>query len=568
MENGADLSSPGVREAERAPPFPWKMKEWLGRHREAAVLVAPMAVYVPLAIILGIRHKENLLGDAVCYVRRALYLSQGEFYYSISGYWSPLISWCMTPLVYFGMDGLYAARVVLCVWGALFIVVAGFLLRAMTTWDAWWRLGVMVVVALGTASVAAGHVTPDILMATGLVAYLAAIMSADLMERRGAQWLVGVLGGVAYLGKAYALPFVVVHLPVTLALRGWVMWRGGNGPTAEARAFGAVCRRVFNAYGMAMLGLAVTAGVWVGVLSWRYGRFTFSTAGARAHAVVGPYRPAREIPVLTPPEGPYLVGWENPETLRYKFWSPFENRRCFNRQLYVIGKNAREMRQTIGGLAFGYLAWVGIALCPLALFGLVGRGQRWKVLWLVGTMAVYCSGFVPVFYSPRYIVDVMFVLTLVLCMALAMGFGGSRLGEARAVAACVVLALFAAGGIRQMVVMFNTSRPGVYRQLAQEIRRMGLKGPMVSTDLYKGYCLSLQLGEKMLWFPPGTDADLAEQRIREHKAGVMVVWRERKGQVGMVNEAAKVAEHLQWKRVLAWKRGGVEVLAPATQPAR
>jgi len=364
------------------------------------------------------------------------------------------------------------------------------------------------------------------------------------------------------------LPFVMVHLPMTLAWRGWVMWRGGSGRTAEARAFGAVCRRVFSAYGMAMLGLTVTAGVWVGVLSWRYGRFTFSTAGARAHAVVGPYRPAREIPVLTPPEGPYLVGWENPETLGYKFWSPFENRRCFNHQLYVIWKNGREMRQTIGGLAFAYLAWVGIALCPLALFGLVGRGQRWKVLWLAGTMAVYCSGFLLVFYSPRYISDVMFVLTLVLCMALAMGFGGSRLGGARAVAACVVLALFAAGGIRQMVVMFNTSRPGVYRQLAQEIQRMGLKGPMVSTDLYKGYFLSLQLGEKMLWFPPGTDADLAERRIREHRAGMMVVWSERKEQVGMVNEAAEVAERLQWKQVLARKRGGMAVFAPATRPAR
>src|SRR5256885_9609419 len=75
-----------------------------------AVYVLPLLVYCAVAGPLGMRQREMMNADSVNYIRRALYLLHGQFYWFISGHWSVMLSLLIAPLMAIGVDGLYAAR--------------------------------------------------------------------------------------------------------------------------------------------------------------------------------------------------------------------------------------------------------------------------------------------------------------------------------------------------------------------------------------------------------------------------------------------------------------------------
>jgi len=531
------------------------------------VFGAPLYVYARIAIPLVVHRSETLRSDALCYVRRALYLSQGDFYHSISGYWSPLISWCMAPLMWWGVDGAYAAWGVLCAWGALLVVAIGWLLYTCTSLNPVWKLGVMMVAALAACPPAAAALAPDLIMSACVIAYLAAVMRPTLMERWGSQFLVGVLGGVAYLAKAYALPFVVVHLPLTLAMRGWAE---GKPTDCGPRALRAVGRRVLGAYGVAMVGLALTAGPWIGVLSWRYGGLTISTTASRAHAVVGPGG-GHPLPAFFVAEDPYISAWENPEDLPYKFWSPLASREHFSHQMRVMRANAAEIGIAISDFAWGSAAWVGLGLGLLLALGLGERGERWKSWWLLATLGIYCGGFLPVFFTSRYIWSVGIELTLVLGMKGAMEGWPAKGSGLRAWVFRVVGWLLAMGILagywgradQEIRELAGTQKTGVYRQVAGVITKQKLKGPIASTDGLKGSFVAMYAGEKIAGFPRETDVDALDRKLREAKVGILLIWGRSRFQTrGNVDLAMELVKRPTWKCVYARRSGSAQVYVP------
>ncbi len=139
-------------------------------------LLVPLALYTAFVIPAAISHRNQINPDAVAYVRFAQYIAHGDFSHSISGYWSPLISWCMTPLVAMGMDGLHAARVVLALWGAAFVVAFYFFARTLHAIGPVLRVAATCIVALAAVSMAVGVISPDIILGTCLLAYFAAVM--------------------------------------------------------------------------------------------------------------------------------------------------------------------------------------------------------------------------------------------------------------------------------------------------------------------------------------------------------------------------------------------------------
>ncbi len=87
----------------------------LPRRHAIASLIVPLLIYVVLASWQSYQMRDDFNPDAVSYIRDAQHIAQGRFGDSVSGYWSPLISWCIAPWIYMGADALYAARAVLAV---------------------------------------------------------------------------------------------------------------------------------------------------------------------------------------------------------------------------------------------------------------------------------------------------------------------------------------------------------------------------------------------------------------------------------------------------------------------
>src|SRR5688572_3468511 len=194
-------------------------------------------VFIPLLLYAGLMlvgipaRLEQMNVDGVTYVRRAQYVAAGLWRESLTAYWSPLISWSMAPLIRMKVDGLLAARVVLAGWGAAWVVAAQLLFRGVCPAPQWLRLVVGGAFAVVAAHLSLGMITPDVIMAACLLGYLAMIAHPALLRRRRIAFGAGALAGLAFLGKSYALPFFLVHAPLTLIWRGWRLRRSGTSST-------------------------------------------------------------------------------------------------------------------------------------------------------------------------------------------------------------------------------------------------------------------------------------------------------------------------------------------------
>ena len=145
--------------------------------------------------------------------------------------------------------------------------------------------------------------TPDLLMAALLLGYLSTMIDRRAMSpvRRGV--VAGCWAGAAFLAKAYALPFVVAHLVLTVLVR--VVRRSDLGQ-----------RRTVAATAIGVTALWVLP--WAALLSVEYGRPTVTTVGDYHVDVTsrGSSGNAFVWAGILPPSNEFAVSaWEDPSRL-------------------------------------------------------------------------------------------------------------------------------------------------------------------------------------------------------------------------------------------------------------
>lgn len=296
------------------------------------------AVQAVLLVVAAVRNVHQLNPDAVAYMRIAGYYAGGQWDLAVTGYWGPLLSWLMVPLLKAGMAPLVAARVVMALSGVVFLCGAVAVFRS-------FRLPRLALVT--GAWIAAGwsvfwsvrNISPDLLMA-GLVGLaVRATVEGFLFARRSRLIAAGTWWGVAFLAKAVALPLAVL---VTASFIGFA---------ASGRP--ELRRGLAVRLGTVWLCLTLMAGPWIGGLSLHYGKFTFSTTGPIAHALAGPGERSRYHPAMVTlhqPDAGRVTQWEEPSRMAYRFWSPFSSAENFRHQLEVVWWNAGTIASWLQGV--------------------------------------------------------------------------------------------------------------------------------------------------------------------------------------------------------------------------
>lgn len=479
-------------------------------------------LFAAQAVLLAVaawRNLHQLNPDGIAYIRIAGYYAAGQTELAVSGYWGPLLSWLMVPLLKVGVAQLVAARVVMALSGVVFLVGAVAVFRAFRLprlpllFGAWVAAGWSVFWSVR-------NITPDLLMA-GLVGLaLSATMElflscsrrgeeADLPNSKfripnsefGIRLLIsaataGGWWGMAYLAKAVALPFgvLVSGALAVLALSG----------RRDLRAM------IGARLGLVWLCTAIVAGPWIGVLTLHYGKFTFSTTGPIAHALVGPGPKAGSHPAMTTlrqPDGGRMTQWEEPSRMAYERWSPLASEENFRHQLGVIAGN-------VGG-CWDWLApwnaWVNGAGLPawrrwlgaFDLFGIGGlavlvaaacvvrnRNRLRRVRWTWAAIPVVVLGglYLPFFVMPedsRYFYPAWPCLWL---MAWA-GLAAMPRGEVRWFGSRAVAVAFAIPSMVWCGVALNgLPNPAAARalQLSAHLREDRVAGPFAGSAALPG----------------------------------------------------------------------------------
>lgn len=307
----AQVGDPGV-----APPLPSAAPR-VGRLARFGHVVIALGILAPIVAGLLWVNADSLNPDGISYIQVARRLARFDLAGAVNGYWSPLMSWLLVPVIWLGGDPLRAIRIghailVLIVVGGVGIAMAARTCRP-TAWSR--ATQVLLLVALGCtiAPLALRLVTPDFLSGVALVA---ALLMVDRYVDRPTPRLSVVLGGLlagVYFAKSAG--FLVSGL-VLAYLLARMLRRQRN-----ERGTGSAVRR--------WLPVAVVFGVcvlpWIVAISAKYGRLTISTTGSYAWDLFGPTRPPHPIAVpgaVVATSGDDAVwAWDDPSGFRLPTWS-------------------------------------------------------------------------------------------------------------------------------------------------------------------------------------------------------------------------------------------------------
>lgn len=444
-----------------------------------ATLAAAAAVQLAGLLAVGWWFREALNTDAVAYLRLAEYYAQGKWGLALNGYWGPLLSWLLTPLLVLGCPPWLAARFVMGLCAAIFWVGCNQWFLSLRWDEAWKKAGVWTA-ALVSIPCSVANVTPDLLLA-GLLAWVWAALYQARQEH-SARWCfaAGALAGLACLAKAVALPVA------GLAACAWL----GCPPAKNAPPRKSGVRFL----GLFFLGAALVSAPWFAALSWHYGQLTLTRSAAIAHALAGPPDVDRYHPTFhtfhAPPPG-RLTTWEDPSAMAYAAWAPWDSAAHAWHQAKVILKNLALMQLMLTTL---FLDWPVV----LGWSGWWWRRQRRTLAWpdapdflrlaalgLAALMVVYAPNYLRL-GDQRYFYPAL-PLLFVAGAWMVEGFYG-LLPEARR---WLRLALPLSFLIPALALLFWWLPPKraagqVARALAEELRAANLRGPVAGSALQPG----------------------------------------------------------------------------------
>ena len=472
--------------------------------------------------------------DAVSYLTIARKYWAWEFIDAVNGYWSPLLSWLLAPLLCLGAATEVTAKCLQVAIGAGALLAVWWLGRRLELPQAervWTTLALVPAVAMYALS----DTTPDLLVALLLATYIGVVIGKEYPRSPWQGAACGLLGAMAYLAKAYAFPFFLAHY---VAVSCYLLVRRRSNLER--------LRRLAAATGAGLLVFAVVVGCWATLLSRKYSRITIGTTGSYQFSLAGQGHPT-EVGGLYPPANKLAISaWEDPSDLRVLPRAPGANPPAsprpevvpaavpkvkpllpdgpFSRVFYRVYHNLIRYTGTLFRLS---------PLSPFILLGLLvacwreprgGDRDRWVIL--IGTMLLYPAGYLLIFINDRFFWLITFLLSLtagLLTTALPVLRRKPR-STCWAVVMALSVSLWPAWGLARLSwrnVLEKT--PAV----AAQLRPMMPPGTRIASDLEWNITNNIAFHLDARYYGllrPDAGAEEQERQLREHHIRYLLVW--------------------------------------------
>ncbi len=337
--------------------------------------------------------------DCFSYTSVAEKLLNGDFYNAINGVWSPLFSILLMPFLAVGIENLLAVKLLQVIIGFLIIKE---LISLVQEYQLEERLKdvIIVLIVFITVTYLLQTATPDLLLVVMLIKYFKLIYSSKYKFNANYGIKIGIISSLAYLSKSYALPFFIFHFTLTNIFYYF----------SKSSDFKKIVLRNFV---FAILIFGLISGIWISLLTYKYGYVTYSTAGSFNFAIVGPeYNGIHKMRIeklYNPPPNSNCI-WEDPTTLPRKTWSPFESSSNFVHLVKIVFNNL---------IKYIYYVVIFSPLFFVFLFfpkhySLFGQSQVKKMIFF---LLIYCAGYITLFLEQRYLIILhFFTVTLSVIM--------------------------------------------------------------------------------------------------------------------------------------------------------
>ena len=293
------------------------------QYKNNVTLLLSLTVYAVVCVFFF--HYERLTGDATLYLSIAEKYIRGDFSNAINGYWGPLLSWLLIPFLYFGASHLSAINALNLIVGILTILGVWKLSYRFEMSD---NIRTFILIPLVPILVFISLIEPmDFLLLCILVFYLDTIFNKNYSAQISNAFYAGTLGALAYFSKPYGFPFFISHFTIFNILH------------YSAASSKEQKRNVLRNSIVGFIIFALFSGIWISLISNKYGHLTFSNQGRGVFASLGPGSEHDTLekgdPIFyegffEPPNESALVIYEDPSYARKKTWNPLEAPDLFN----------------------------------------------------------------------------------------------------------------------------------------------------------------------------------------------------------------------------------------------
>lgn len=424
-------------------------RSWTGAL--ATPLALALAAYAVLGLLIAPYYWSFQYKDEIAIVAAAENWASGDFLAAINSYWGPLASWLITPLLWLGAPTITATRIVSLLVGAATLVAAKRLGEAFDLPKGLQYVFLLLLVPY-VLYFAARFFGGDLPMICLFTLYFAVIFDARYGANRMAGALCGVLGGLAYFAKVFALPFFLAHF----TLCSIILYLARPDPAER--------RKILSHLVVGLGVFAILVSVWIAILYAKYGVITPGINGQYTYQIFGPEslgRPIFHIGFVPPPDLTTVSMLEDPfyyyalpaaRECCLISWHPLESAAAFEHQLRMIKQNVRLILQILMDFSPMVPAVIGVAvafcIAPLlstrrrekdgaiaseqrrsmiqeilnALERVLGSPTHLRVVLALATLAVFTPIYAFVSVEERYFWPMLIVIVALGLVLLAAAF--------------------------------------------------------------------------------------------------------------------------------------------------
>lgn len=358
-------------------------------------------------LVITFHHYERLTGDSTLYFSIAEKYIEGDLENAINGYWGPLLSWLLIPFLYFGSTHLFAINALNLIFGL--ITITG-VWKLSFRFDMTDSLRAVLLLPLIPVCYYISIIQPmDFLLLAVLVYYLSIVFKEDYSGNLSNGIRCGILGSLAYFSKPYGLPFFVSHF---LLINVCHYLRDSSGQQR---------RKVLKNCIAGLVIFFMLSGIWIALISNKYGHITFSNMSRGVFASLGPDSEHDTLekgdPIFfegffEPPNETAFIIYEDPSYARKKTWSPLESLGLYEHFINNVSKNLIEAVRLFESFSRLSIIIVVIYFLSLATVPLSVLFTRRELLYPFLTVMLYTAGYLPFHYEQRYLWVVNILLLL------------------------------------------------------------------------------------------------------------------------------------------------------------
>jgi len=227
------------------------------------LLIYSLLLYFLGALLFYPFLKYQINPDGIIYMNIADYYFKGDYIKAINGYWSPLISWLIIPLLWMGFNTILAVKTILILVGAGIIVQSNLLMKKIELSRKFQGILLFLIVFITLSKLFI--ITPDLLFLFFSLVLINIIFHPQYAENKYSGILIGLTGAFIYFSKGFGFSFFIasclfIHVLFFVQLK---LKR----------------KQLIKHYAIGMIIFLCLSTIWILVMTGKFGEVTISQAG-------------------------------------------------------------------------------------------------------------------------------------------------------------------------------------------------------------------------------------------------------------------------------------------------